>query len=414
VTRSKVLEWFLLGFGLKTADDGQGRSAVITPLWLAAKEKCGDCDVDEVLDALYNLSPNHAELHKFVAVGGGFQSVSFERVRRTPRWKDFFTTGDFRIKVLPPGRVRFQELDEVLAGARAAAKVQVGAADADRRFKEMAIEEARNSVPEDDRPHPKVGAVVVKNGSVLSKAHRGENPKPKSHAEYIALEDKLPDDLVAGATVYTTLEPCTTRRHPKIPCAQRLVERKVARVVIGMLDPNPDVSGKGWQLLRDHGIETAMFEHELMRQCEEMNREFIRAQKQKLLATNSADRASTIAARSLSDATRDLEKAARDFYALHAQHWVARAARDIADEEKQILQKIDAAWTVFAQDYDIPADLSAVAKDELGRINIALANLKELSVTGRGADMEIAATQIREACERIRTAARPYAYRPPT
>lgn len=69
VIRNKVLEWFLLGFGLKTADDGLGRPTAITPLLLAAEEKCGPCDLDEVLDALYNLSTNHAELHKLVAVG---------------------------------------------------------------------------------------------------------------------------------------------------------------------------------------------------------------------------------------------------------------------------------------------------------------------------------------------------------
>ncbi len=96
----------------------------------------------------------------------------------------------------------------------------------DRHFGEMAIEEAKKSVPEDERPHPKVGAVVVKNGLVLSKAHRGE--VLKSHAEYIALDDKLFDDVVAGATFHTTLEPCTTRTHPKIPCAQRLVDLKIA------------------------------------------------------------------------------------------------------------------------------------------------------------------------------------------
>jgi pyrimidine deaminase RibD-like protein len=121
--------------------------------------------------------------------------------------------------------------------------------DVDRPFQQMAIEEALKSVAEDDRPHPKVGAVVVKNGKLLSKAHRGENPT--SHAEYVALEQKLSDELTAGATVYTTLEPCTTRKHPKIPCAQRLVDRKVARVVIGMLDPNPDIRGRGVQLLRN-------------------------------------------------------------------------------------------------------------------------------------------------------------------
>jgi len=154
-----------------------------------------------------------------------------------------------------------------------------GVQDDDRHFAQMAIEEALKSVPEDDRPHPKVGAVVVKDGRVLSKAHRGESPK--SHAEYIALEQKLSDDLVAGATVYTTLEPCTTRKHPKIPCAQRLVDRKVARVVIGMLDPNPEIRGLGEQLLGEAGIEIQLFQRDLKAQVEEMNREFIRNQKQR-------------------------------------------------------------------------------------------------------------------------------------
>lgn len=151
--------------------------------------------------------------------------------------------------------------------------------DPDRRFAEMAIDEARKSVPEDDRPHPKVGAIVVKDGQVVSTAHRGENAK--CHAEYIALEEKLSDDLVSGATVYTTLEPCTERNHPKIPCALRLIERKVARVVIGMLDPNPDIRGIGIQLLNDAGIETQLFPRDLTSQVEELNRDFIRDQKQR-------------------------------------------------------------------------------------------------------------------------------------
>jgi pyrimidine deaminase RibD-like protein len=149
----------------------------------------------------------------------------------------------------------------------------------DRRFSTMAIEQARKSFSEDDRVHPKVGAVVVKDGKVISTAHRGESPK--CHAEYIALESKLADELVAGATVYTTLEPCTTRNHPKIPCAERLVERKVARVVIGMLDPNPEIRGLGEQLLNDANIETQLFPRDLRAQVEEMNRDFIREQRKR-------------------------------------------------------------------------------------------------------------------------------------
>ncbi len=157
----------------------------------------------------------------------------------------------------------------------------------DRRFALLAIEEAKKSVAEDRRAHPKVGAVIVKDGKVLAKAHRGENPK--SHAEYVALEKKLSSETLAGATVYTTLEPCTKRNSPKICCAQRLVDRRVTRVFIGMLDPNPDVRGLGDQLLSEAGIETQLFPRDLRAQVEEMNREFIRDQKAKWkLRTSSA------------------------------------------------------------------------------------------------------------------------------
>jgi pyrimidine deaminase RibD-like protein len=145
----------------------------------------------------------------------------------------------------------------------------------DQRFARLAIEEARKSISEQDgRPHPRVGAVVVKDGQVLSAAHRGE--AAGNHAEFIALEKKLPDVAAAGATVYTTLEPCTTRNHPKVPCAERLVERKVARVVIGMLDPDPRITGRGQRKLRSANIVTDFFPHELMTEVEELNREFTR------------------------------------------------------------------------------------------------------------------------------------------
>ena len=150
--------------------------------------------------------------------------------------------------------------------------------DLDRRFMERAVEEARKSKAEDERVHPKVGVVVVKDGRELARAYRGELENGQ-HAEYTALEKKLADQTIAGATVYTTLEPCTTRNHPKVPCADRLIQRKVSRVVIGMLDPNPEISGKGYTKLRDANTGVSLFHDDLKSQIEEMNREFTRHHK---------------------------------------------------------------------------------------------------------------------------------------
>ena len=148
----------------------------------------------------------------------------------------------------------------------------------DLDFMRMAIDASRSCKSEDGKPRPKVGAVVVKDGKVLAVSHRGEL-EPGEHAEFTALEKRLPDDILAGATIYTTLEPCTTRNHPKVPCADRLIERKVARVVIGMLDPNPDITGKGQRRLRDANIQTDLFTPDLMAEVEELNRDFTRYQK---------------------------------------------------------------------------------------------------------------------------------------
>jgi pyrimidine deaminase RibD-like protein len=145
----------------------------------------------------------------------------------------------------------------------------------DWKFAQMAVEEARKSISEGEGPpNPKVGAVVVKDGKVLATAHRGEFLG--CHAEFIALEKKLELDSLSGATVYTTLEPCTSRNPPKIPCAERLVARKVGRVVMGILDPDERVHGRGQMRLRKARIVTDFFPADLMSEVEELNRDFIR------------------------------------------------------------------------------------------------------------------------------------------
>lgn len=143
---------------------------------------------------------------------------------------------------------------------------------------------ARNAVRPD-----KCGAVLcrgtleLRNSAIRFRWFSWGQKRPglPTRVRFSPKSDKLVDDLVAGSAVYTTLEPCTTRKHPEIPCAQRLVDRKVARVVIGMPDPNPDIRGRGDLLLSEAGIEVQLFPRDLRSQVEEMNRDFIRAQKQR-------------------------------------------------------------------------------------------------------------------------------------
>ena len=140
----------------------------------------------------------------------------------------------------------------------------------DRAFCETAIAEARKSVAEDDRLHPYVGVVIVKDGKSLATGHRGESGDG-DHGEYCALK-KLNEADVQGATVYTTLEPCSTRKPPKKPCTERLITSKVARVVYGIADKHESVYGH--PSLVEAGIEIGFVSHDLMRELLALNKEW--------------------------------------------------------------------------------------------------------------------------------------------
>ncbi len=100
-------------------------------------------------------------------------------------------------------------------------------------------------------PNPMVGCVIVKDGRVIGEGFHAQYGGP--HAEPTALAACA--ESPAGATAYVTLEPCCHTNKKTPPCAPRLIEAKIARVVIGCRDPNPDVNGKGLAMLRPAGIE---------------------------------------------------------------------------------------------------------------------------------------------------------------
>lgn len=125
-------------------------------------------------------------------------------------------------------------------------------------------------------PNPMVGCVIVKDGRVIAEGfHRRSG---EAHAELDAINKA--SESVKGATVYVNLEPCCHTNKKTPPCAQRLIEEGVAKVVITNLDPNPEVNGKGVELLRAAGI---IVEHGTHADIgEELNEAFFHSQRSKL------------------------------------------------------------------------------------------------------------------------------------
>jgi len=99
-------------------------------------------------------------------------------------------------------------------------------------------------------PNPLVGAVLVKSGRILAEGYHLRPGLP--HAEAIALERA--GSKARGSTLYVNLEPCCHLDKRTPPCAQAIIKAGVKRVVIGMIDPNPKVSGRGIELLKKAGI----------------------------------------------------------------------------------------------------------------------------------------------------------------
>lgn len=134
---------------------------------------------------------------------------------------------------------------------------------AEEQFMKRAIELAKQGAGW-TAPNPLVGAVVVKNGRVIGEGYHRKYGE--LHAERNALAACTEDS--AGATLYVTLEPCC--HYGKTPpCTEIIIEKKIAKVVIGSRDPNPKVAGKGARILREHGIEVV--EDYMREACDALN-----------------------------------------------------------------------------------------------------------------------------------------------
>lgn len=102
-------------------------------------------------------------------------------------------------------------------------------------------------------PNPNVGAIVVKNGKVIGRGYHRQAGSP--HAEVFALREA--GSAANGATCYVTLEPCSHHgRTP--PCTDALIAAGIARIVIAMQDPNPQVAGTGIAALRQAGMKVEL------------------------------------------------------------------------------------------------------------------------------------------------------------
>lgn len=116
-------------------------------------------------------------------------------------------------------------------------------------------------------PNPMVGAIIVKNQHIIGVGYHERYGE--AHAERNALNacTESPKD----ATIYVTLEPCC-HQGKQPPCVDAIIDAGIKRVVVGCLDPNPLVAGKGCRILREHGIEVV--EHVKEDACKKINEVF--------------------------------------------------------------------------------------------------------------------------------------------
>eukprot|EP00878_Enallax_costatus_P009259 GHUV01009677.1.p1 GENE.GHUV01009677.1~~GHUV01009677.1.p1 ORF type:complete len:202 (+),score=52.14 GHUV01009677.1:150-755(+) len=150
----------------------------------------------------------------------------------------------------------------------------------DRQYIRQALELAKRALGK-TYPNPAVGCVIVKDGQAVGEGYHPKAGMP--HAEVYAL--RAAGNAAPGATAYVTLEPCNHYgRTP--PCSQALVDAGVARVVIGVGDPNPLVAAAGIATLEKAGISVSLVGGQEEQECYNINEEFMKRMRQQAAATS--------------------------------------------------------------------------------------------------------------------------------
>ncbi len=140
--------------------------------------------------------------------------------------------------------------------------------DSDIKFMQRALELAALGGYH-TRPNPMVGAVIVHNNRIIGEGYHRKYGGP--HAEVIAVDSVKNRSLLKESVIYVTLEPCSHFGKTP-PCAQMIIDEGIPNVVVGIIDPNSRVSGRGVKMMKEAGCEviTGLLENK----CRELNRRF--------------------------------------------------------------------------------------------------------------------------------------------
>lgn len=136
----------------------------------------------------------------------------------------------------------------------------------DEHFMNLAILLARKGGG-NVNPNPQVGAIIVNDGQIIGQGYHEKYGE--AHAEINAFKSCI--ESPEGSTIYVTLEPCA-HQGKQPPCFEAIIKNKVKRVVIGSLDPNPLVAGKGIEAMKKAGIDVSL--KVLEKECKDLNKIF--------------------------------------------------------------------------------------------------------------------------------------------